>query len=282
VTEIKAIPSGRRFQDLTGMAFSRLAVLGYAGKTNDRKSLWLCRCVCGKETLASAGNLKAGKHRSCGCWLNDVMPYQLVELTGMRFGKLTVLSRATEKKSKNRHAKWFCRCDCGDFTEVAGDALRQGKTKSCGCLSRPHGLSRGPEHNSWRSMLGRCYYKKTNGYERYGGRGITVCDKWRRSFEAFYLDMGPRPGDEYSLERMDNTKGYYPGNMRWATKKEQSRNTRTNRVVEHDGRSMCLADWADQLGLPYHLLRKRFYSGWSMARIAALATCPDAERVGRP
>lgn len=165
------------------------------------------------------------------------MPARL-HLTGARFVRLTVIGHAP--KAEARGTRWRCRCDCGTETVVKTMDLRNGDTKSCGCLQREkvgklnvsHGRSKTPEYASWCMMINRCTNANGTDYRHYGGRGITICQRWRDSFEAFLADMGSRPSMKYSLDRINNEGNYEPGNCRWATMKEQAQ-TRRPRASEH-------------------------------------------------
>lgn len=184
---------------------------------------------------------------------------KFVDLTGQRFGNLTVL----EYRGKST---WLCRCDCGTEREVRGDHLRYGHSHSCGCLQGPikHGHAKGgsrpAEYRAWMNMRQRCKNEADQDFANYGGRGITVCERWQE-FASFYEDMGPRPSPDHSLDRIDNDGPYSPDNCRWATRQEQQRNTRRNKLLTYKGKTQCIAEWADEIGLSYQglLYRLRTY-----------------------
>lgn len=200
-----------------------------------------------------------------------------LDLTGQRFGRLLV--QAIEPVTSAR-IKWACLCDCGQRRVVSTTHLRSGHTQSCGCLTAEvtsqrnverakHGMWKTPEFRAWLQMNARCYRPTAQGYERYGGRGITVCDEWREDFKAFYDHIGPRPSGQHSVDRMRNAEGYKPGNVRWATDVEQNNNKRTNVTAVIGGVEMTAAQIAERFGLGYQMVNYRIRVGKSEAEIIA-------------
>lgn len=183
------------------------------------------------------------------------------DITGERFGRLVVLERAG---TNDRGASlWRCRCDCGNEKVTRGFVLRQGRCRSCGCLQDEQRRakrktdvgSESTEYNTWEGMKARCLNPDSEAYADYGGRGIAVCARWL-SFENFLADMGKRPNGR-SLDRIDNNGNYEPGNCRWATRREQANNKRSNHLVSINGRSMSLMSSCRELGLSYIVTRRR-------------------------
>lgn len=187
---------------------------------------------------------------------------RLLNLEGHRYGSLVVLKYAGVSPGKAKCALWLCRCECGVEKTFYSNALRSGGTSSCGCKKASrvsaarttHGKSNSGEFNTWRSMISRTTNVKDPFYEIYGGRGITVCDKWKNSFIAFFEDMGPRPEGK-TLDRIDNDKGYSPENCRWATKEEQSFNRRSTIKLTLNGEQVSRKEAARKLGIHVNTLR---------------------------
>lgn len=199
------------------------------------------------------------------------------DLTGQKFGRLVVLTRSgIKKRGGTTTVLWLCRCDCGKEKIVAGVDLRKGSTKSCGCLRdevrkqpKTHGKAGSPEHRSWANMLQRCFNPKREKYRHYGGRNISVCERWLK-FENFLEDMGERPGPEYSLDRIDVDGDYSPDNCKWSTPEEQMSNTHRTRKVEYQGEEYTIAQLARVTGVKPRTLYWRIDHGWTIEKAATL------------
>lgn len=202
----------------------------------------------------------------------------MLKLTGHRFGRLVVVDRAGTDGTN--HATWNCKCDCGADVVVAGTSLKAGITRSCGCLvkeAKPnlkHGHFGSPTYVSWCAMIQRCTNEKHVAFSRYGGAGITICQRWRDSFEAFLADMGERPSGRYSIERKDGTKGYEPNNCKWATRAEQQSNTKAVRRIEIDGAVDTARGWSRRTGISADAIRNRIDKGMSPKDAIALPVNP--------
>lgn len=183
---------------------------------------------------------------------------RFIDITGNRYNRLKVLERIEGVQP----ATWKCKCDCGNITIVRGTNLKTGAVKSCGCLKHEehntHHLSNTKIYGIWNAMRNRCYYKKGKAYKNYGGRGITVCDEWKNSFETFYkwaMENGYKDG--LSIERMDNNCGYSPDNCKWINKGEQAQNRRRNYSVTINGVTKNLTEWCKEYNIDYGLVHNR-------------------------
>lgn len=179
-----------------------------------------------------------------------------VDLTGKKFGRLTVLSEALKR---GKRLYWTCECECGTIKDICGEKLTSGKTVSCGCYNREKGIKHGKSRERlyviWNDMKQRCYNEKHIAYKRYGGAGIEICPEWKSSVETF-IEWANNNGynDALSIDRIDNTKGYYPDNCRWVTRQEQAVNRKTSKMYEYNGKSHTLNEWSKILGIPQSTL----------------------------
>lgn len=213
-----------------------------------------------------------------------------IDVSGQKFNRLT----ATRPKKTRLYGKsrvmWLCRCECGGKARATVDQLRSGAVKSCGCLRSEkvsaaclkHGHSRKKSrvYRCWISMTRRCRNKNATGYRLWGGRGVSVCDRWLGpdGFANFLADMGEPPTSSHSIDRHPNKNGNYElGNCRWATSTEQNNNTRRNRNITHNGVTKTLTEWARHVGIRPRLLQARLARlGWSVER--SLTEPPNPRR----
>lgn len=191
---------------------------------------------------------------------------QFQDLAGQKFGSWTVLKRAPTRFGRTQ---WFCHCDCGTERDVSAVHLKSGASVGCGC-TRPRGAAHPMfKHGStgiysaWLNIIQRCENPNNKAYRNYGGRGIKLAPEWRNDFIKFREAMGPKPGPEYTVERIENHRGYEPGNVRWATRIEQGRNTRRNHLVTIGGKTMPLSAAAELTGINYGTAKWRLLQGQS-------------------
>lgn len=255
--------------DLTGKRFGRLTVTEKAGKDKHGSILWRCKCDCGNITIGSQNILTRGQKVSCGC---ATKLCNNKDLTNQKFGRLLALN-PTDKR-KHGGVVWFCKCDCGNFTEVKSSSLICGETKSCGCLylempkSKKHGMNETRIYKIFTAMHQRCSNPNNPEYHNYGGRGIRVCNEWtgESGFVNFY-DWALKNGYDCTLtiDRVNNDGNYEPSNCKWSTFIRQQNNKRTNHNLTYLGKTQSIADWAREVGLEYNTLRARICKyGWSV------------------
>ncbi len=200
----------------------------------------------------------------------------LIDLTGQRFGKLTVLRRAENYVRPNGHKEstWVCCCECGNEITITRTNLK--RARSCGCSKGKyisdskitHGMSNSRLYRIWQNMKNRCYNPNVDRYDRYGGRGITVCEKWRDSFEAFYkwaIDNGY--SDELSIDRKDVNGNYTPDNCRWISMDKQADNKSNSRIFEYNGEAHTVSEWSKILDISRDIIWNRINRGWNIERV---------------
>jgi hypothetical protein len=191
------------------------------------------------------------------------------DITGQKFGRLTVIERLENDKWKQ--ARWKCLCECGNYIICITRDLKKGSVKSCGCLHKEiikkvntkHGLKKTRLYRLWNTIKRRCYNKSFEKYKNYGGRGITMCDEWKNDFKSFHdwayangYDENTKRGD-CTIDRIDVNGNYEPNNCRWATNKEQQRNRSNNHFITYEGKTHCISEWAEILDIkPSYLYQK--------------------------
>jgi hypothetical protein len=199
-----------------------------------------------------------------------------IDLTGQRFGRLVAMEPSQHRTPRGRFKiLWTCRCDCGGEAIATVDRLRSGETQSCGCLQREraaaahfvHGGKGTDEYLIWKGMRQRCLNPRNPNFRSYGGRGITICERWQASFAAFLADMGPRPSPQHSIDRVNNDGNYEPGNCRWALRVQQLNNHRRSHRITFNGETHTVAEWARLVNIPVnHLAARLGRLGWSPDR----------------
>lgn len=258
--------------DLTGQKFGKWTVIKYAGLNKYKKSLFLCRCECGTEREVLGSSLKNGRSKECGCCIEHAANF--IDLTGQRFGRLTVVKKAP-KKSYSKQSFWECKCDCGNIIVSSSQGLRNGHIKSCGCYSHElrvkestkHGDSRTRLYIIWSNMKDRTIRKTCTPYKYYGERGIKVCNEWLNYevFKEWALSHGY--SDELTIDRIDVNGNYCPENCRWATLETQANNTRRNHFITYKGETHTIAEWSKITGLAEGTIRGRIIRGWETERL---------------
>ena len=273
--------------NLLGQRYGRLVVQHFVGMGmhSHHGAYWCCLCDCGIPRIARGDKMTHGDLQSCGCLRSETSREKLKHalqvlaetlpsygnLVGERFGRL-VVQRWAYSQSERRY--WLCRCDCGQETTVSTGHLREGDVASCGCLQkelssqrhRTHGMTDSRVYHSWRGILSRCYNPHGKAYQSYGGRGITVCERWRYSFENFYADMGDPPIG-LTLERKDTNGQYSPENCVWATWQRQRINQRRTVYYTHNGETHHVQEWSVITGIHRSTLAYRINKlQWDIAR----------------
>ncbi len=219
---------------IPGERFGRLVVVE---RNRERPgSYWWCRCDCGAMRNVWSSHLRSGATTSCGCWGRERLRARTKIKHGQRYGRLFVIDRDAERTVHSLQSYWQCRCDCGELVSVLCSHLLASRIVSCGCYQRDcqttHGETRGgqtPEYRAWNAIKSRCFNPRNTRYADWGGRGITMAAIYLSDFPAWLAEVGRRPSDHHSIHRIDNDRGYEPGNMKWATRFEQAQNRRRPR-----------------------------------------------------
>lgn len=203
-------------------------------------------------------------------------------MIGEQFGVWTVLKYAGYVPSTQHIKQWKCRCICGTVRNVRQGNLRSGISTNCGCLRTPHsthneaGRHQTKEYRTWSAIKTRCTNPNHKDWNSYGGKGVRMHKPWMNSFETFLRDVGRAPSPTHSIDRIDSSKHYAPGNVRWATAKQQGQNTSRNHMITFMGRRLCMSEMARYVELPYDVLKHRLRSGWSILDACTLP--PGAKR----
>lgn len=250
-----------KFVNRLNERYGRLVVIRKGPRVSSGSS-WICKCDCGTEVIVAASNLKNGQKK---CWKCSAESKR-ENLTDKIFGRLKVIEFEESRLSK---PYWRCLCECGIEAVVSSQGLKSGQTQSCGCFgverrraaTLKHGLSNHPLYDGWINMKQRCLNPDHKAYDRYGARGITVCERWM-VFENFAEDMLPTWSRGMTIERVDVNGNYEPENCIWATRRQQSRNQERTIKVEVGGVLMTVPEAAEKYGINSHTLRQRWHRGY--------------------
>ena len=260
---------GKKFNNLT-VIDKALARIGPDGRTIQQV---ICRCDCGNEREVSVNSLRSNSVKTCGeC---DLTGSRLIDLTGQRFGRLTVEKRVENYVSPKglKFSQWLCKCDCGNECTVRSIHLRTGYIQSCGCLKlKQNGNTTKRLWKVWDAMIHRCENKNDKHYSDYGGRGIKVCDEWHSydNFESWALSSGydsDAPFSKCTLDRIDFDGNYAPDNCRWVDQQTQANNTRRNRYLTYHGVKHTFAEWSRIYNLKSDYIASRVNKGMTAEEI---------------
>lgn len=256
--------------DLTGKRFGKLTVIcraeDYISPKGKHETKWFCECECGNKKSIKQSDLRSKRTQSCGkCKSltinkNKKEPHcdRFVDITNHRFGRWTALYR--KGVNEKNCSIWHCRCDCGNEKDISITILRNGKSKSCGCLkkdsccerNKTHGMANTRIYKEWKNIKDRCYRKNNPYYKYYGEKGIEVCEEWLNSFENFYnWAINSGYNDTLTIDRIDNAKNYSPENCRWSTRKEQANNRTNNIEVYYNDQWLSVNEVAKILNKTY-------------------------------
>jgi hypothetical protein len=261
-----------KLKDLMGQKFGKLTVIGRAENDSQGRAMWICKCDCGNPEykIVRSQHLIRGSVLSCGC-----LQREREDLTGQKFGMLTVISMAEDriKSNGNNVSRCKCKCDCGNETIVDASALKSKHTQSCGCLQGEHhndsrhDIGKTRLYRIWGDMKQRCYNPNNDNFKHYGARGIEICSEWKDSYSSFKeWAINNGYADNLSIDRIDTNGNYEPQNCRWSTEEDQANNTRTNRLISFNGETLTLSQWRKRLGFKRGVLEYRLNHGWDLEK----------------
>lgn len=272
--------------DLTGKRFNKLTVIakgkGFYTSGGQYKTTWICKCDCGNIKEIASEKIRKGLTQSCGCVRKEkISKVNFEDLTGKKFGRLTVIRFLQPQEREDSRRPWLCQCKCGNICQVEGNKLRSGHTQSCGCiinekignLNKKYQYSNKRLYSVYSQMIERCTDESNAKYKNYGGRGITVCEEWRENYDNFAewaFNSGYDAKAKYNqctLDRIDVNKGYSPDNCRWVSVTVQQNNRRNNVFVEHNGEKHTIAEWSRIFGVTYSKLQHGIKQGRTIAEI---------------
>ena len=275
--------------EMIGKRFGRLVVIERHHST-PKKVFWRCKCDCGNETVVDGWSLRSGETKSCGCYHRDKTRESRIDITGQRFGRVTVLEYS--HSDKRRQTMYKCKCDCGNIFITRGSGLKSGHVTSCGCTTRArtHSLSQSRIYHTHRKMIQRCTYEKEDNYADYGGRGITICKEWHdpevtgadrlREGNPYFMNfynwaMANGYDDTKTIERIDVNGPYAPWNCTWVTHSEQQLNKRNNQYI-HDGEELLVrSEFCKKYNIDPNFVRNKLDAGWSLDAIVLAAKYPE-------
>lgn len=263
-----------KLRDLIGEQFGLLTVIRRADNDEQGRVCWVCMCDCGNPNprIVRGQNLINGKTISCGCIKRKKEAKNLV---GMKFGMLSVISRAEDNIGNDGKnvIMWNCVCECGNKTIVDGRSLKKGHTKSCGCLQGEHHndsshiLGKTRLYRIWTNMKQRCYNPNNSNFKNYGAKGVTICEEWKNSYTKF-KEWATNNGynDTLTVDRINVNDNYYPENCRWISLREQENNKSVNHFITFNGETLTLAEWNRKLGFKRGVLEYRLKKGWDIEK----------------
>ncbi len=286
----KRANSLERYEDLTGQKFGKLTVIKHL-KPEEREHQsrgLLCQCECGNIVQCNISKLKTGHTTSCGCRIKENKGANFEDLTGQKFGRLTVIRWLEKSDRKTRQYNWLCKCDCGNEVIASANKLKTGLQVSCGCRKHENDVEFGQRNRKYiytykrlysvyKAIVDRCCNPDAKQWDNYGGREITICDEWLGengydNFALWAMTHGYDPEadqGECTIDRKDNDGNYEPDNCRWITAKEQANNKRTNIYIEYEGEVHTMAEWSEILDIPYRFLH------WRMRRASRIRTLQE-------